>query len=120
MTNTHITIGGHKVTTNKVGQVHTITSVSSGWTIVGYIKWCVINGFCYVIVWGVNASVEGTNQTVCSGLPEGKLLGGSASAPGANLCWVHTGGVLQADIYNTAYGLYTSIVYPVADNWVES
>ena len=117
MTNTHITIGGHKITTNKVGQVHTVTSLASGFT--GAIIWCVTNGICVASLWPLTPSAAGANQTVYSDMPKCKT-GAVASVLDGGACYIQPNStVLQIDVNNTN-AKYFQIAYPVADDWVES
>ena len=128
MTNTHINVGGHKITTNKVGQLHNLTP-ASGITVPtnGFIKYCVINGMCTISVWNVTASTTGFVPLSNDAVPPCKLNSclnvlyndsGSGSIVGDMYVYANENTV-YVDIKNTIK-FYGSLTYPVADDWVES
>lgn len=123
MTNTHINIGGHKITTNKVGSVHKITNLNTGFSVqgAGRVEWCVANGFCCLAIVSIRAASTGTNQIVLSsGVPPAKSACYGATKYG-DLVFVNTDGTLRMDVSsNSSTNLYASMAYPVADDWVES
>ena len=116
MTNTHINVGGHKITTNKVGEVHTATVVSP---FTGNVTWCVTNGLCYVQIWNLsNSYTDGQQRTVATGLPKAKM--GGSNCYFDRIFYVFEGSTVLT-LECTSAGLsYTSYTYPVADDWVES
>lgn len=119
MTNTHINVGGHKITTNKVGTVHTVTSgFENGFT--GTVQWCVTNGICCVQATLVRTST-GSALSVYTGLPKAKL---GANVPAFNnrgSIYIDTNtNVLGCTVLAANQNLYSSMSYPVADDWVES
>ena len=118
MTNTHINFGGHKVTTNKVGQVHTTTTLQNGFE--GEVKWVVVNGICILDVSFRRASVEYTETIVCSGIPKAKTRMANDVSGGYRLI-VNEG---ETDFKACCYiaDMYScgELTYPVADDWVES
>lgn len=130
MTNTHINIGGHKVTTNKVGQVHTVSSADLGANITvnsgGSIVWQVVNNVCYMTIYNVQCSATGGNVLIKQNIPK---------ATGKRNVMALTDGVgtlratctMGVDATSISVGVGTanvpffgSFIYPVADDWVES
>jgi hypothetical protein len=113
MTNTHITIGGHKITTNKVGQVHTATNGASA---TGTVRWTVSNGICFIGFTNVSCPV---NTTIATNVPQAKM--GGAIPLTNRLVWV-TGNPTRLDngAQSALAGEYFLFSYPVADDWVES
>lgn len=116
MTNTHINVGGHKITTNKVGSKHYTEALSSGFT--GGIQWCVTNGICVMSMIGVQPGSTGGSQVVLNGIPKPKIY--AYTSDGTNSFWIiEDTNVLYANA-NAIYQEYLTLVYPVADDWVES
>ena len=121
MTNTHINVGGHKITTNKVGQVHEITSLESGFS--GTLYWSVNNGICTVNVWNLSVTGTATNRPIYKSLPKAKQSVVQALHLGNSLYgdWYIIAGTTQINLNNYIVGgMYASLTYPVADDWVES
>lgn len=124
MTNTHITLGGHKITTNKVGQVHSITTLLNGYT--GTVVYCVTNGICHVATYGITASqVLSGVVKICEGLPKAKMSAFATRLASTNpvvesiiYINVNTTDLIGTSLQNLP--LYLCISYPVADDWVES
>lgn len=119
MENTHVTIGGHKVTTNKVGQVHTITTGFLN-SHSGKIVWSVTNGICVCVLDNVKRSATTGWLKVYSGLPKAKhyvynlcTLNILLNVAGTDLSLYYAGSEVGVGVYDT-------IIYPVADDWVES
>lgn len=117
MTNTHITIGGHKVTVNKVGQVHTPSAQTGAPTI----SWVVTNGLCCVYL-SVSPPSAGTYNL--TGFPKAKI---TASASCVKSRTAPSTGMVTIDANTTTIVVDTqdatshcTLVYPVADDWVES
>lgn len=119
MPNTHINVGGHKITTNKVGTVHTVTTgFETGFS--GTITWQVTNGICFITT-AVSGTSTGINQVVYTAIPKAKIGAWAA-------CYSNRGGIvaventtnLQASVLTANSTLYATLVYPVADDWVES
>lgn len=119
MTNTHINVGGHKITTNKVGQVHTVTSgFVNGYS--GTILWCVNNGVCLVTAIDFGRSSGDGRIAAYSGLPTARM--DVYSQIGDNYGNIGVSGNTLS-IYQGAGNLvkvWHSISYPVTDDWVES
>lgn len=131
MTNTHITVGGHKITTNKVGSVHNIdlTTISTTYfDTSASLTWCVLNGVCYINAYFVM-------KTTCSGyyipssslplpLPKLGYFGGQLAETGTTRGLVYivpNGNNAQIGLWlDNLGGNYFSCSYPVSDNWVES
>ena len=114
MTNTHINVGGHKITTNKVGQVHTATLINGA---TGTVKWCITNGTCHVYLANVKTNGAGT-ITISNDMPKAKLCGQNANVAGDAYVYDDTT-LLNVGNYG-ADALYFAFDYPVADDWVES
>ena len=122
MTNTHITIGGHKVTTNKVGQVHTATKATG---VTGTITWCVTNGICNLYWYNIETPSTGTDQLLTSDIPTPKISSPILSTPVSSM----SGATFVGCCYVSSSGLYANkrqssdfigtISYPVADDWSE-
>ena len=115
MTNTKIIVGGHEITTNKVGSVHSITLPSD---VSGQAYYVVTNGICHLYVTGLNFS--GLNgKTITNVVPKAKL-----TAHGwfyqHNQLWVSSNST-DLCIYKLAdIAIHGSMDYPVADDWVEN
>lgn len=121
MTNTHINVGGHKITTNKVGVNHKITTLETGFS--GDLYWNVTNGICFVSVWGITVTGTGTNRAILKTLPKAKNTAVATIHYGNAIWgdWYITGGTTIIFVNNyTANLMYASLSYPVADDWVES
>ena len=124
MTNTHINVGGHKITTNKVGEVHTVTSGFSN-NYSGTINWCVINGICYVNVAVKSTTAYSGEQNIYAALPKAKLgyqyYRGIEGADYVYVQRITDASALVSGPYSTANRtMIVSCIYPVADDWVES
>lgn len=127
MINTHINVGGHKITTNKVGQVHNITSSDLGANMSfvsgGRGTWCVTNGICFICLYGIQSSTTGT-QAMLKNVPTPKIQcvmpmgnGGSAIITSFNC---NAGATTVMCAINANSPFYGTVCYPVADDWVES
>lgn len=124
MTNTHINVGGHKITTNEIGSVHYIspTNTSIGVEILGYV---VHNRMCTITIWNLSISTTGMITITSGNIPKAKcnilstLIDGNNGTPRGDV-FIEGSSTLNA-IVSTAGGyMYTSLTYPVADDWVES
>ena len=115
MTNTHINVGGHKITTNKVGQVKTATNVS---TASGTVQYVVANGICCLLLSNVTTT-EGTGdwRNIATNIPKAKLGGLWILASGNQVRTNNTNVQVYKSNGNANYGM---VSYPVADDWVES
>lgn len=124
MTNTHINIGGHKITTNKVGSVHNITNkIQSGFT-VNSASYVITNGICTVTCIRLAATATATNKLMLVDLPKAKntVYFVCPSDFGVANLFGHIGTNetnVIVNINNTSNG-YLTFSYPVADDWVES
>lgn len=120
MTNTHINVGGHKITTNKVGQVHYVTSgFINGYT--GTLRWCVTNGICVIATDGWGRSSGDGRIIGYTGLPPAKMPCFSQVGDNYGNLGIDTQGNLS--VYQGSGNLvqlWHELVYPVADDWVES
>ena len=121
MTNTHITIGGHKITTNKVGELHSITNLKTGWT--GTLWWTVNNGICYLAGDTITNSSAGGGQIIYEGnipLPKGyspTFLVGNGGGGVLGTVIVGVGRIIaNMDLTGTSWW---SVTYPVRDDWSE-
>lgn len=126
MINTHINIGGHKVTTNKVGTVGEV-SLNGSYVSTSYkLYYCVTNGVCTATVYLNNLKVmSGLTTVIASGLPAPKFTitqgypnpqGGIINTRIADNNGV--GELLAGN--NTQASVYCTWTYPVADAWEES
>ena len=123
MTNTHITIGGHKVTTNKVGTLHNITTLEAGFSFGsgGALKWIVRNGICVISMQEVQSSTIGNNKLLIKDIPP------NINMVEWGMCYDNRGALfifpnateLRVNVTSLS-NLNATIVYPVADDWVES
>ena len=120
MTNTHINVGGHKITTNKVGTVHDISAnIQSPWTGSGSVKYCVTNGWCQIRIWGVQNSYTDWSQRIfCTGVPKAKV--GVASVGRLFTFYVFEGETQIIIEPGYSGPIYQTLEYAVADDWVES
>ena len=119
MTNTHINIGGYKVTTNKVGQVHTVTltGATSDFT-----QYKVINGTCFLKSWNLQKTTTGST-TIATGLPPASPSFGVTTFGGnviMGFLFVDETGKLSYDCFVANSGAYIAFSYPVSSGWVES
>ena len=122
MTNTHINVGGHKITTNKVGQVHTITNLLNGFT--GTVRWVVTNGICTISISGVGrTSVQSSAVKLLENVPKAKIpayVDCNNYTQNARL-YIEANTTDLIFTYTTSTSsVWTTLVYPVADDWVES
>lgn len=119
MTNTHITVGGHKITTNKVGGVKNFTLSTATADVSQY---CVINNSCYVKCWNLAKTTTGSS-TIATGLPKPRFSCGITGFGGnvaKGFLYIETNGNLSYDCFVANSGAFVLFVYPVADDWVES
>lgn len=114
MTNTHINVGGHKITTNKVGQVQT-AELESGVT-GGTVQYCVTNGICCVIMGNITCGAS----YITKKLPTCKWGNGYLYVlnEASKYTIVLHGTELIASTYSLS-GFYGVFSYPVADDWSE-
>lgn len=129
MTNTHINVGGHKITTNKVGTVHNTTvnttDFNSNFGNDG-VAYKVVNGICSVLITQITpktASIS-LNKTLASGLPKCGLYTSypiwNASFQNIGYVFIDSNSVSITCHPTTGDMFWCSFVYPVADDWVES
>ena len=130
MTNTHINVGGHKITIGKQASLKVATINSSAFnTNESHCYYCVKNGICFVKGHIVPLSAFTANTLFASGVPTPWMMsyqqtvGTSTVGTGnRNITITVSGGVgiINATGGNTASESYFTIAYPVADDWVES
>ena len=119
MTNTHINVGGHKITTNKVGQVHTVTSGFQN-SFTGTLYWGVTNGVCTLYFDGNAPNTSNNNRIIYSGVPKAKVSVLTPTYGSVAYAYVGTSG--NVGLYKNNDGTYIlfSLTYVVSDDWVES
>lgn len=129
MTNTHVNFGGHKVTTNKVGQVHQIPVSSSAST--GYeLEYVVTNGMCTISGYLDRIVPLSSLTVVATGLPKPKMYTVTQSQVNAispsNPILIRiqrssdgNGEMLVAQGSSSNCSVYFTMSYPVADDWNE-
>lgn len=126
MTNTHITVGGHKVTTNKVGQVKSV-ALNHSYVVDSYqsIYYVVNNGICVMTAYLDGLTTLNTLTIIATGLPKPKMEISQSTSTSTDAILLRVNdsggeGVLWA--MNTSSKIYTyfNFTYPVADDWVES
>lgn len=128
MTNTHINVGGHKITTNKVGQVKQVplsSSVSTGYTL----EYVVTNGICTISAY-LDRIVPMSLTVVATGLPNPKMdtitqSHTNATSPTNPILTrvskgTNSGSLLVGQGSSSNCSVYFTMSYPVADDWVES
>lgn len=116
MTNTHINVGGHKITTNQI-KGHTQLTPESGVT--GTVFCCIVNGICFVGFSNVSAPV---NAIIVKGLPKAEI-GGTFPLLGQVHVWVTNDGNTAKITCSSAAamsGIYAYICYPIATSWQPS
>ena len=124
MTNTHINVGGHKITTNKVGQVHSVTSgFSNGFA--GIVKWVVTNGICTISAYGIYKAGTGNSIEILANIPKAKITVSNdvvlQSSPFLHgHMYVNEAGTSLMGSPTNGVGEWNTLSYPVADDWVES
>ena len=123
MPNTYVNFGGHKVTTNKVGQVHIATLLSDFSTDTGTVAWCVQNGMCYLSFSRILPVNTGLKNLVTN-LPKSKLFGYAlcSNTEAITVGTVMIGAGQNTVQFNSASAtrFWGTLVYPVADDWIES
>lgn len=130
MTNTHINVGGHKITTNKVGQVHTLPISSSAVSSTSYkLEYVVTNSVCIISAY-LDRIVPMSFTAIVTGLPKPKISTitqgfPNPSAPGSPaLARIQISGssgqLLISNGASSNVSIYLTMSYPVADDWVES
>ena len=128
MTNTHINVGGHKITTNKVGEVHSATVETSNFATGSEIRYVVTNGICTTYFYLIPKTTGNSNVGACFDLPNPKMsvycavpaVGGETTARLILISSVNNKGRLGFWNNTSANGSYFTLSYPVADDWVES
>ena len=114
-----IIVGGHEITTNKVGSVHTVTSLENSWS--GTVRWCVTNGICVVSLAGVGRSGGASSPLKVCTVPKAKFAcymdcSYSSQTGRAYL----EAGTTDLLLYSAnSNSMYFTLVYPVADDWNE-
>lgn len=128
MTNTHINVGGHKITTNKVGEIKIATVETANFTSGSEIRYTVTNGMCTLYFYLIPKTTSNSNVAACYNLPKPKTyfycavpaVGGETSARLILISNVNNKGRLGFWNTTSSNGSYFTISYPVADDWVES
>ena len=116
--------GWKKVCTTSVADVPrtVITSENTNITLNQNCVYEVINGICYVSLWGFQSTVTG-KHIICASMPKTKVIKqsmccyGSEGKTGANI-FINDGnnGKLYAEINVTGQPLYGAFSYPVAES----
>ena len=126
MTNTHITVGGHKVTTNRVkrGQA-TYNTTDFDVTASGGVFYKVVNGVCSVLITqcsGKAATVD-TDKVLATDLPKCGMYMSypvwDGNIQNCGYAFIVEGQTQIVCHPHSATMFWCSFVYPVADNWVE-
>lgn len=125
MTNTHINVGGHKITTNRVkrGQA-TLNTTDFGGT--GSVYYKVVNGMCTVLIAQIigNSSAVGQDKVLATGLPKCGLYTSypiwDGSIQNMGYAYIQEGTTYFVCHPHNTNMFWCSFVYPVADDWVES
>lgn len=128
MTNTHINVGGHKITTNKVGQIKTATVETANFTSASEIRYVVTNGICTTYFYLIPKTTSNSNVAACLDLPKPKMslycavpaVGGETTARLVLISELNNKGRLGWWNTTSSNGSYFTLSYPVADDWVES
>ena len=98
------------------GTAYYFNTLASGFT--GSIQYCVTNSICVLSCIGVIPNSTGASQVALNGIPKPKIY--AYTGAGANSFWIVPGdNRLYANI-NAIGDAYCTIIYPVADDWVES
>ena len=129
MTNTHINVGGHKITTNRVGRVHNTTvnttDYNSNFGNAG-VSYKVVNGTCHVLITQITPKTVSVNldKTLASGLPKCGLYTAytiwNASFQNIGYVFIDSNSVSITCHPNAETMFWCNFSYPVADDWVES
>lgn len=107
------------VTTTDLGKLTSIDfgsvqncAVVSGVTVTDRARYCVINGVCYVEIWGlVNSDTTGNQVAIITGLPKAKLSVSAFYA--SNYIYVWSGDTRVILEGHLAATIYVSLAYPV-------
>ena len=94
------------------GTYHNVTSLKTGFSFVtgGYANWVVMNGVCFVTLWGVTASQTGVHE-VFDGLPVGAFNG----AVYTKTCRIYNSGYSLYVSCSSSETVYATLIYPVPD-----
>lgn len=126
MTNTHINVGGHKITTNKVGEVKDISNkLQTGISVTYFAQYKVVNGICFMSFWGLKGSSTGTLTMINAGdYPEPATAYRSTDTSDAVTIFCdfpYSGSKAMKVTVSTANtNTFHAFSYPVADDWVEN
>ena len=124
MTNTHINFGGNKITTNKVGELKhpTINTNAFNTTSESDVLYTVTNGMCTVYISRLTPKASGDPLVISYNIPKAKMYCAAlAFSSGTTVS-----GYLNVYGTNLNYGtpntdmFWGTIIYPVADDWVEN
>lgn len=129
MTNTHINVGGHKVTTNKTTSIKTTTvnttDFDSNYGNNGVI-YKVVNGICSVLITQITpkSATIYNNKVLATNLPKCGLYTSypiwNASFQNIGYIYIEQNTTHIIAHPNTGDMFWCSFSYPVADDWVES
>ena len=126
MTNTHINVGGHKITTNKVGTTKSV-ALNHSYVVDSYqnIYYVVNNGICVMTAYLDGLTTLNTLTVIATGLPKPKMEVSQSTPTSTDtvlLRVVASGneGILKAMNTSSKIYSYFNFTYPVADDWVES
>lgn len=128
MTNTHINVGGHKITTSRLSNIHTC-SISSSFTSASGVYYYIVGRMCWVIGSLIPTGSNYSNVQATTDLPKPVTLfyinvPGGAGDTVPRLVGVSDNGDghgrLRFDSTVSKNVCYFSFSYPVADDWVES